>query len=246
MDNFWHKTPLESYLLYDSWTTDFAIDVLTGFDPNASSLNYGDVPGVEFPFTEITMLFCWPFYRDDNFSWESLKDHEIYNIFLDASTKRDRLKGIWSYSDHIEEDVDMIDGIGMPMVRSPKWYIEYFDKKRFTPIWLDWAKSEDLINNEDEAKDLQEKNENPKLIESSQLDQNRTPHELDLAIRAYKFALQKLDEGSNRSPQNLIKEFLEENTQDKNKKQKNYCSKAGIERIMIVANWAKEGGLKKL
>ena len=135
MDIDWNKTKLRRFLLRDNWVSDDALDILAGFDPEASFLP-PDISGfVEANcLNKITALFAWPEYRDNNpsFEWDNIDDQELYDIFLKTRKYHEDISDIWGHSDFELEDFEFRawgDGHNLP--RPPKVFIDYFVKKLF-------------------------------------------------------------------------------------------------------------------
>lgn len=156
MDLLWNKTRLRHFLLLDNWNRDQALDILSGFDPNAPYLP-PDVSIVieEEMLHEIPTLFEWPTFKndelDENFEWHKIHDYFIYENFINARNFREDLKDIWEASDYGDEDrteeqIAALKMRGAPVLlrRSPKLYIDYFVAKNYKPKWLSWAIEEDL------------------------------------------------------------------------------------------------------
>lgn len=241
MDLLWHKTELEFYLTLDEWSSKMAIDIIAGFDPEGRSVPDPDI--APYPLSEIPSLFVWQEIKG-SFDWDN-PDESVVELFNEHWKFKERLERIWDYSTHSWDEFETKEVGYPPPMRPPKFYIDYFVSKRLKPAWLDWAMSEGYFSNDIvvEKKDT----DYDFNIDSPNFSKEKFPHELNLAIMAYKYAVQKIEEdNSQRTPQTLIEEFLEENTQEKDKKSQDYCSKSGKDRIKVVANWAKEGGLKKL
>lgn len=239
MDVLWHKTNLAFWLSLDGWDTETAFDILSGYDPDGRSVPDPEI--CEYPDNEVTRLFVWPSVKKD-WDWND-RDEFVMELNSDAFNFRLKLDKAWNYSNNRMEDINFIETNGYRGMREPIFYIDYFYKRRLVPVWLDWAINEGLVKLDTSNK----KQENSQhTFDSSVIDENHKPHELDLAIKAYEYALKKIADGSKYSPKTLIIEYLEENTQSKNKKADKYCSEDGKKRISVVANWSKEGGNKKL
>ena len=221
MDVTWHKTDLRLWLSLETWTSEQAIDVLSGFNPKGRE-------NLELlkPESEITKLFIWEQIRDDDtwdWDWNSI-DPAVIEIVNNALELKKTFSLIW---DSTEASYDEFDNKmnSFPYFQPPKFYFDLLVKGGFEPPWLDWAIDEGLFSDELKIN----------KIKTPNFPDDKYPALLDTAILAYQRAIE--DDSPGITPKQKIEKYLKKHHKD--------LSGESIKQISTIANWHKRGGAPK-
>ena len=114
---------------------------------------------------------------------------------------------------------------------TPLAYIEWALSKRMRPLWLDWAIEHKLYVPEQGLNSGQLDTANAIKTYTFDPKSKTYPIELELACQAWRAVSSTNGKGT---PKERIKKWLKDNTD---------LSKSAIERVSIVTNWKKVGGV---